>query len=156
MSDQTARDAFLLDILLTSVLVVLGVATWIVARPIPDNAFEPLGAGFAPRTIGICLAGLGVLNLAVRFIEPRSTEAVSLFRQTRLLDCVATLLITALYVWIVSVKLMPFWLSTGLFTALSMTLLFRNVRLIPVYAGIGLALGFAIKLASSTVFYVDI
>ena len=63
MSTDNPKGALTLEILLTALLLVLGFATYWVAKPIPDNAFEPLGAGFVPRAISFCLIGLAALNI---------------------------------------------------------------------------------------------
>ncbi len=157
MSRDNAKGALFLEILLTTLLLVVGFATYQVAKPIPDNAFEPLGAGFAPRAISYCIIGLAALNLAVRVFElPRTMGRIGAMPSSRLIDTVAVLALTSLYVWIVAGKALPFTLSTALFVTAAMAILFRNLRRLPVYAIVGLGLGYAIQLASSTVFYVDI
>ncbi len=158
MSQEASEDALFLEITLTVFLIVVGCAAFIVARPIPDNAFEPLGAGFAPRAISLCLVGLGALNLAVRAAAVRGHigRARGGDINRRLIDAASVLVLTCIYVWIVLEKAIPFTFSTGLFVTASMAVLFRNLRRVPIFAGVGLALGYALKLASSTVFFVDI
>ncbi len=158
MSQETSEDALFLEIALTVLLIVVGCAAFIVARPIPDNAFEPLGAGFAPRAISLCLVGLGALNLAVRAtaVRGRVGRGRGGDIDRRLLDAASVLVLTCVYVWIVMEKAIPFTFSTGLFVTASMAVLFRNLRRVPVFAAVGLALGYALQLASSTVFFVDI
>ena len=157
MPTDSAKGALILEILLTALLLVVGFATYEVAKPIPDNAFEPLGAGFVPRAISYCLIGLAVLNILVRSLElRRAVGRIGAMPNLRLADTFMVLVLTCIYVWMVSTKAIPFTLNTALYVTTAMAILFRNVRQIPVYAAVGLALGYAIQLASSTVFYVDI
>ena len=157
MPTDSAKGALTLEILLTALLLVLGFATYQVAKPIPDNAFEPLGAGFVPRAISFCLIGLAALNIAVRIHEwRRAAGRIGAAPNLRLVDTVLVLALTCVYVWVVSAKAIPFTLNTALFVTVAMAILFRNIRRVPVYAVVGLALGYGIQLASSTVFYVDI
>ena len=103
MSQEANEDALFLEAILTVFLIVLGCAAYVVARPIPDNAFEPLGAGFAPRAISLCIVGLGALNLAVRATAVRSriggTRGGDI--NSRLVDAASVLVLTCIYVWIV-------------------------------------------------------
>lgn len=157
MSEGNVRGTLLLEILLTILLLVVGLATLQVARPIPDNAFEPLGAGFAPRAIAYCIIGLAVLNLAVRTSEFRhAVKGTARRHGLRIADTAAVLVLTGLYVWIVTAKAIPFTLSTAIFVTAAMAILFRSFRHVPIFIAVGLCLGYAIQLASSTVFYVDI
>ena len=159
MPDHRNEPALFLEIALTLFLIAAGGLIYAVAQPIPDNAFEPLGARFAPVAISLCLIGLCVLNLAIGAAALRRgdrTLGPGLAVNRRFLDCALMLVCISLYVWVVSEKALPFTASTCLFVTLSMALLFRNLRKAWLFALIGLALGFAIELLSSTVFYIDI
>ena len=156
--DTRENTSVILEVLLTLFLIGFAVVVLLEAWSIPANAFEPLGAGFAPIAVSIILIGLAVARLAVTLISRSGPPWAGLQKDggRRRWDCFFVFVLLVMFVWLMSLKLLPFTVTAALFVGLSMAVLFHRWRKLHYYLGIGALLGLVIEVTSSTIFYIDL